>query len=98
MALTGPSTQKAHMSTQHHEALRLAKTTPSLRGGDWGDRAAAELRRLHALNAGLLEALGDCLDDLRHLASARDSDYARPDQQTIDKARVAIAKAEGREA
>lgn len=30
------------------EALRLAGTTPSLRGGDWGDKAAAELRRLHA--------------------------------------------------
>jgi len=36
------------MSTQQPEALRLAETTPSLRGGDWGDKAAAELRRLHA--------------------------------------------------
>lgn len=36
------------MSTQQPEALRLADTTPSLRGGDWGDKASAELRRLHA--------------------------------------------------
>lgn len=36
------------MTTKQPEALRLADTTPSLRGGAWGDRAAAELRRLHA--------------------------------------------------
>ncbi len=36
------------MTTKQPDALRLAETTPSLRGGDWGDRAAAELRRLHA--------------------------------------------------
>ena len=80
------------MSTQQTEALRLAETTPSLRGGDWGDKAAAELRRLHALNAELLEAL-QAVDVLfGHLAT--DSTQ----RIWIDKARVAIAKAEGCEA
>ena len=89
------------MSAQQPEALRLAdvfeKEGYAVFTNDM-QKAAAELRRLHALNAELLEALGDCLGDLRYLASARDSDYARPDQLTIDKARAAIAKAEGREA
>jgi len=44
------------MTTQP-EALRLADTTPSLRGGDWSDKAAAELRRLHEVNQELLAAL-----------------------------------------
>lgn len=80
------------MSTQQPEALRLAETTPSLRGGDWGDRAAAELRRLHALNAELLEAL-QAVDILfGHLAT--DSTQ----RIWIDNARIAIAKAEGCEA
>ena len=90
------------MSTQQPEALRLADALQFARCQDdvciAAEPASAELRRLHALNAELLEALGDCLGDLRYLASARDSDYARPDQLTIDKARAAIAKAEGREA
>ena len=46
--------------SEQDEALRLAEMTPSLRGGDWGDRAATELRRLHAeaerLRAGLTKA------------------------------------------
>lgn len=75
------------MSTQQPEALRLAKTTPSLRGGDWGDRAVAELRRLHALNAELLEALIDVRDNA---ASDSPEMWGRVD--------AAIAKAGGREA
>ena len=73
------------MSTQQPEALRLAETTPSLRGGDWGDRAAAELIRLHALNAELLEALKQCRDMVWH-----------PDNLALIDS--AIDKAEGREA
>lgn len=73
------------MSTQHHDALRLAETTPSLRGGDWGDKAAAELRRLHALNAELLEAL-------------RVAEASVGDMGSLHIAQAAIAKAEGREA
>jgi len=73
--------------SEQPEALRLA---------DWLDAdacdlqtprlAAAELRRLHAVNAELLEALIDCrvalLTDSRSFAA-------------IEKARAAIAKAEG---
>lgn len=42
------SGRRPRMAEQQPEALRLAEMTPSLRGGDWGDRAATELRRLHA--------------------------------------------------
>ena len=61
MALTGPSTQKAHMSTQQPEALRLAdelEAAPAFansRGtinlemsSSMAEEASTELRRLHA--------------------------------------------------
>ena len=75
------------MSTQHPEALRLAdllERDPS----DWGGltlgwKAAAELRRLHALNAELLEALKELL-------------YARTDKAER-MATAAITKAAGEE-
>lgn len=85
------------MSTQQPEALRLAETTPSLRGGDWGDKAAAELRRLHALNAELLEALKLNYAEL----SSKWTPYIRANAAEVaamKSARDAIAKAEGREA
>ena len=85
------------MSTQQPEALRLATTTPSLRGGDWCDKAAAELRRLHALNAELLEALKLTYSEL----SSQWSPYIRANEKEVaamKAAREAIAKAEGREA
>ena len=44
------------MNTQP-EALRLADLIRSRYGNDINDEAATELRRLHALNAELLEAL-----------------------------------------
>ena len=85
------------MSTQQPEALRLAETTPSLRGGDWGDKAAAELRSLHALNAELLEALKLNYAEL----SSKWTPYIRANAAEVaamKSARDAIAKAEGREA
>ena len=85
------------MSTQQPEALRLAETTPSLRGGDWGDKAAAELRRLHALNAELLEALKLNYAEL----SSQWTPYIRANEKEVaamKAARAAIAKAERREA
>ena len=103
MALAGPFTQKEHMSTQQPEALRLADTTPSLRGGDWGDRAASELRRLHAEN----EALRKAYRKMRNAAAGYsnycdDSASVRRCERDMDEAesmyRAAIAKAEGREA
>ena len=77
------------MSTQQPEALRLATTTPSLRGSDWCDKAAAELRRLHALNAELLEAL-------KRLEYQSDLSLESADPARV-AARKAIAKARGEE-
>lgn len=85
------------MSTQQPEALRLAETTPSLRGGDWGDKASTELRRLHALNAELLEALKLNYAEL----SSKWTPYIRANAAEVaamKSARAAITKAEGREA
>ena len=85
MALTGPSTQKAHMSTQQPEALRLADwlfdNVEHINHAD----AAAELRRLHALNAELLEAL-------------RVAEASVGDMGSLHIVQAALAKAEGREA
>lgn len=69
-------------------------------------RAAAELRRLHALNAELLEALKECVEDSEQAVSDYLQKYGpnyRPERltamsETVAKARSAIAKAEGREA
>lgn len=58
------------MTTKQPEALRLAETTPSLRGGDWGDMAAAELRRLHAE----VERLRNLVPDVE---LAREAIYAK---------------------
>ena len=93
------------MSTQQPEALRLAdelEAAPAFansRGtinlelsSSMAEEAAAELRRLHALNAELLEALRAVDVLFGHLA--KDSTQ----KIWIDNARRAIAKAEGREA
>ena len=84
------------MSTQQPEALRLADIL------DFGSRqynaeASAELRRLHALNAELLEALKLTYSEL----SSQWSPYIRANEKEVaamKAAREAIAKAEGREA
>ena len=74
------------------EALRLAE----LLDEDWGEhhadldtQAAAELRRLHAVNQELLEALVDVM--FRHVPFLNKAEYA-------EKARTAIAKATGGQA
>lgn len=74
------------MRTQHPEALRLARWLEhrSMGGITPNDiQAAAELRRLHALNEELLEALEELL-------------YARTDKAER-MATAAIAKATGKE-
>lgn len=48
------------------------------------------LRALLAERDELRKALRDCLDDLEYLANASDSAYARPDDETIAKARAAL--------
>jgi mannose/fructose-specific phosphotransferase system component IIA len=75
--------------TTQPEALRLA----DLLGGDPNSKAqhieaAAELRRLHSVNAELLEALEDLLQEYDVQMSA----YQEMDVQR--RARAAIAKAE----
>ena len=76
------------MSTQQPEALRLADAllmgNAMLPEIDLPE-AAAELRRLHALNAELLEALQYAIKQVPELA-------------TVPGIAAAIAKAEGREA
>lgn len=89
----GPSAQKAHMSTQQPEALRLAEIL-ELGSRQFNKEAAAELRRLHALNAELLEALQNIV---KSLADHDDEGMIEHAEQMI-AARAAIAKAEGREA
>ena len=81
------------MSTQQPEALRLADIL-DLGSRQFNMEAAAELRRLHALNAELLEALQNIV---KSLADHDDEGMIEHAEQMI-AARAAIAKAEGREA
>ena len=86
------------MNTQP-EALRLAywmddmpSVIPGNDSNEW-HKAAAELRRLHAVNTELLEALQDLFGaDMEHVLMGDGKD----DQiEAIAKARAAIAKATG---
>ena len=72
------------MSTQQPEAQRLAEIL-ELGSRQFNMEADAELRRLHALNAELLEALQYAIKQVPELA-------------TVPGIAAAIAKAEGREA
>ena len=98
------------MSTKQPEALRLAETTPSLRGGDWCDKAVSELRRLHALNdaleveakryrairAGLIYI--EYIDGEIYMADDDGGKYYQDPRDMDMDIDAAIAKAEGREA
>ena len=84
------------MSTQQPEALRLAEIL-ELGSRQFNKEAAAELRRLHALNAELLEALKLNYAEL----SSKWTPYIRANAAEVaamKSARDAITKAEGREA
>jgi hypothetical protein len=84
--------------TEKALALRLADALEAYWGADLGhDRerqAAAELRRLHAVNAELLEALKAMLS---HTAELDPMQGYRPEEDftAVKQARAAIAKAEG---
>lgn len=81
------------MIEKQPEALRLAEILDSFHEADEVQPMAAELRRLHALNAELLE-------ELRNIAKANPREW---DEETRDqfqqwaqsRARHTIAKAEG---
>ncbi len=85
------------MTTQP-EALRLADLIDSgLKNAAHHEEAAAELRRLHAVNADLLQALKDATDAIEHWGTYA-TDYFQKKwdlQSDINAARAAIAKAEG---
>lgn len=84
------------MSAQQPEALRLAEIL-ELGSRQFNKEAAAELRRLHALNAELLEALKLNYAEL----SSKWTPYIRANAAEVaamKSARDAITKAEGREA
>ena len=93
----------------------MSKQPDALRLADWlldnvqnvsHADAAAELRRLHAINAELVEALKECVEDSEQAVSDYLQKYGtnyRPERltamsETVAKARAALAKAEGREA
>lgn len=81
------------MSTQQPEALRLAEIL-ELGSRQFNYEASTELRRLHAINAELLEALQNIV---KSLADHDDEGMIEHAEQMI-ASRAAIAKAEGREA
>jgi len=70
--------------TEQPEALRLARL---IEAGQGDLRVAAELRRLHAVNQELLEALKEMLFPYR--------EETAPYEEARDQARAAIARAEG---
>jgi hypothetical protein len=74
--------------SEQPEALRLADQLIAYLGGNTAAQAAAELRRLHALNGELLEALKQAFEECIW-PNERLSDVH-------DKARAAIARAEGK--
>lgn len=96
------------------EALRLADAMDAVNKNNADSllvqmaarSASAELRRLHAINAELVEALKECVEDSEQAVSDYLQKYGpnyRPERltamsETVAKARSAIAKAEGREA
>ena len=91
------------MSTQQPEALRLAEIL-ELGSRQFNKEAAAELRRLHALNAGLLEAGKSVISwtEAAHRPPVRDDmEFGRMVSvrlHALADLYAAISKAEGREA
>ena len=82
------------MSDKQPEALRLADDLETLRMNTaTNDQAAAELRRLHAVNQALLEALQSILDMCNEDSHARD--YASRQTEIRGTAIVALRKAQG---
>lgn len=82
------------MSNKQPEALRLAEDLETLRMNTaTNDQAAAELRRLHAVNQVLVEALQSVLDMCNEDSHARD--YASRQTEIRGTAIVALRKAQG---
>lgn len=86
------------MSTQQPDALDLADWLDGVSEGVSGRHAAAELRRLHALNAELLEALKELVEAYERAGPGLSRAERAVDRMRLNEARIAIAKAKGREA
>jgi hypothetical protein len=87
------------MIEQPEEALRLAGVLELLwLDGQTPRKAAAELRRLHAANAELLEALKEAAFAIEYWGSYASKYFQEKHdlQSDINSARSAIAKAEGK--
>jgi len=83
--------------SEQPEALRLARELEACPTINYKDHAA-ELRRLYAVNAELLQALKDATDAIEHWGSYS-SDYFQQKwdlHSDINAARAAIARAEGK--
>ena len=79
------------MSDKQPETLRLAEHLERFRSFPDDQAAAAELRRLHAVNQELLEALKLALEYWRH----RQQRYKNRSPVWVQAARAAITKATG---
>lgn len=81
--------------TKQPEALRLADEIEWIAAGKAGKETAAELRRLHALNQELLEALKLALFAHGKMLLSDPPQEAWKTYGVESKARAAIAKAQG---
>lgn len=84
------------MTTQP-EALRLVNNRQNAHMLTWQANACAELRRLHALNADLLEALtrlADWAEQIRASGDAGFWDWNEGDEYMQARATIAKAKSE----
>jgi hypothetical protein len=83
--------------TEQPTTLRLARELEACPTINYKDHAA-ELRRLYAVNAELLQALKDATDAIEHWGTYA-TDYFQKKwdlQSDINAARAAIARAEGK--
>jgi hypothetical protein len=83
------------MNTQQPEALRLANALEQdARGYEPVTDAAAELRRLHSVNAVLLKALEEATEKLEWFTDSYPSDLAVSTDEFFSTITKAIAKAQ----
>jgi hypothetical protein len=83
------------MNTQEPEALRIADALMAYSAQrSLADDAAAELRRLHSVNAELLEALKNCTEWMESLRASGDAGNWEWKNDQYTEAMAVIAKAQ----
>ena len=80
--------------SEQPEALRLAQELDAYHTMACHKQSAAELRRLHAVNADLLEALKDMHSGWKYIRETHGDLYGVGWDRSQEKAEAAIAKAE----